>query len=63
MDQEYKLCTARDASRLDEQVNRYLSQGWSLHGSPAITRADGITIIYAQALIRMKMQAGDPGWA
>ena len=46
----YRLLTGRDDHQFCERVSQALTQGWHLHGSPAITH-NGEYCVAAQAVI------------
>ena len=61
----YKLIVAYNKACFEEEVNKALSAGWVLHGSPTITETiahyNGTTyckdsVIYGQALTYLEVQ-------
>lgn len=50
---DYKLITSDSPQALADQVNTFLSQGYSLHGNPgAIIGVNGNGHVYFQAVVK-----------
>lgn len=48
-DQEYRICEANTARKLDDEVNSNLNLGWKLHGPLHVGHGPEFT--YTQALV------------
>jgi len=50
---EYKLCAAETVEELNKEVNKLLSDGWTLYDGPFINSGTGGKQMFCQALIKM----------
>jgi hypothetical protein len=54
---DYKLLEVPNNRELQQEVNRFIDQGWEPFGSPVVSSEDEVQITYAQAIVKRQPES------